>query len=396
MAIVWSDKGVVATKLIRHSESSDAANAGDPCGQSIIERELERDYPTAMASSPPSKIKRIIATLQSHARGEQADLSAIPLDFSAIAPFHRAIYEFARKIPRGTILAYGEVAAAAGSPGAARAVGQAMRNNPYAQIVPCHRVVAANQKIGGYGGPDGVALKERLLADEGIDLRRPRSRAKKVEKRMDSKCGDMNIQAAKTHLLNVDQRWATIFSEIGEFTLELEPFTDPFAALTKAITHQQLATRAAETIHGRFAALFPRCRPKAALLLQLSDETLRSAGLSRAKTLAIRDLAMRTSRGEIPSAKALARMDNDEIIEKLTAVRGIGRWTVEMMLMFRLGRPDVLAVDDYGLRKGYQVAFRKREMPTAKELGQLTQKWSPHRSIASWYLWRMAEKGNGK
>jgi 3-methyladenine DNA glycosylase/8-oxoguanine DNA glycosylase len=174
--------------------------------------------------------------------------------------------------------------------------------------------------------------------------------------------------------------------------MQLKDTTSTFAALAEAIVYQQLNGRAAATIFGRFTALYPGRRfPVPADVLATPDDALRAAGLSRNKILAIRDLAERSVQGTVPEVAALRRMSDDEIVACLTAVRGIGRWTAEMLLLFRLGRPDVLPVDDYGVRKGFAVVYRKRTLPTPAELLRHGERWRPFRSVASWYLWRAAE-----
>ena len=163
----------------------------------------------------------------------------------------------------------------------------------------------------------------------------------------------------------------------------------PFDALAESIAYQQLSGKAAATIFGRVRALYPKRKwldPEQ--LLATPDETLRAAGLSRAKTAALKDLAAKTIDGTVPAGRALFRMTDDEIITRLTAVRGIGRWTVEMLLLFDLGRPDVWPVDDYGVRKGFAKTFRRRKLPTPKQLMKFGEKWRPYRSVAAWYFWR--------
>ena len=163
----------------------------------------------------------------------------------------------------------------------------------------------------------------------------------------------------------------------------------PFDALAESIAYQQLSGKAAATIFGRVRALYPKRKwldPRR--LLGTPDETLRAAGLSRAKTAALKDLAAKTIDGTVPSGRALLRMTDDEIIARLTAVRGIGRWTVEMLLLFDLGRPDVWPVDDYGVRKGFAKTFGRRKLPTPKQLMKFGEKWRPYRSMAAWYFWR--------
>src|SRR5262249_52970168 len=153
-----------------------------------------------------------------------------------------------------------------------------------------------------------------------------------------------------------------------------------------------LTGKAAATIYARLCALFPHAPggPTPRQVARASDAKLLGAGLSRAKLAALRDLARRAANGEGPSLDELGELSDDEIVARLTRVRGIGRWTVEMLLIFRLGRPDVLPADDYGVRKGYAAAWRKRKLPTPKELTALGARWAPHRTVASWYLWRAA------
>ena len=163
----------------------------------------------------------------------------------------------------------------------------------------------------------------------------------------------------------------------------------PFDALAESIAYQQLSGKAAATIFGRVRALYPKRKwldPEQ--LLATPDETLRAAGLSRAKTAALKDLAAKTIDGTVPAGRALIHMSDDEIITRLTAVRGIGRWTVEMLLLFDLGRPDVWPVDDYGVQKGFAKTFGRRKLPTPKQLMKFGEKWRPYRSVAAWYFWR--------
>jgi 3-methyladenine DNA glycosylase/8-oxoguanine DNA glycosylase len=166
-----------------------------------------------------------------------------------------------------------------------------------------------------------------------------------------------------------------------------------FGALARAIVYQQLTGKAAATIHARVAALFPNARGAftPADILAVGEENLRGCGLSRAKTAALRDLAGKVRDGTVPTLAEARRLSDDEIVERLVVVRGIGRWTAEMLLMFRLGRPDVLPVDDYGVRKGFRIAFAKRALPSKDQLERRGEKWRPYRSVASWYMWRACD-----
>src|SRR6267378_4535093 len=183
-----------------------------------------------------------------------------------------------------------------------------------------------------------------------------------------------------------------LIREHGDCKLVPDNRRSPFEALVRAVAHQQLNGTAAEAILRRFRALFPKRRfPRAAELAAVPDEALRSAGFSRGKIAALRDIADKTLSGIIPGSREIRRMSDEQIIERLVEVRGVGRWTVEMLLMFTLGRADVFPVDDFGVRNGYRVAFRLDEMPTPKELLALGERWRPYRTTASWYLWRAAD-----
>lgn len=211
----------------------------------------------------------------------------------------------------------------------------------------------------------------------------------------------IDTRAALRTLRRADPTLGRAIASIGRFTLPSDPRTtnSVYAALTRAIVSQQLSGRAAATIHGRLCALFPRPRgrgaggPRPEDILAAPDEALRGAGLSRAKTLALRDLATRTLDGGVPTLAAARRMDDEEIVERLTAVRGVGRWTAQMFLIFELGRPDVLPIDDFGVRKGFALAFGQSALPTPRALAEHGERWAPWRTVASWYLWRVADRG---
>ena len=202
---------------------------------------------------------------------------------------------------------------------------------------------------------------------------------------------------AVKHLRAADPVLGRLISEIGPFRLQLDDTKGIFGMLAKAIVYQQLTGRAAATIFARLQGLFPGSeeRPAAEQILAASDEMLRGAGLSRSKVLSLRDLAQRGAAGEIPDLAEIRRMPDEEVIERLTAVRGIGRWTVEMLLIFRLGRPDILPADDYGVRKGFASAY-DRELPSRKDLATYGLRWVPYRTVASWYLWRAAERATAR
>lgn len=201
-----------------------------------------------------------------------------------------------------------------------------------------------------------------------------------------------DVRPALRHLRRADPRLAKVIAAIGPCRLEFTPMRSPFHSLMRAITYQQLSGKAAATIHGRVVALFPdEAGPHPAALLELPEQALRGAGLSRNKLLALRDLAAKTLDGTVPDSKGLKRMPDAEVIERLTEVRGVGRWTVEMLLIFTLGRPDVLPVTDLGVRKGFQHAYGMQRLPAYSTLERAGRSWAPYRSVAAWYLWRAAD-----
>ena len=372
--IAWSVQGVVGVQLPEANEGATRAR--------VSER-----FPDAREAAPPPGIRRALDGIAALLRGEPSDLSAVALDMERVSPFHRRVYEVARTIPAGATLSYGDVATRLGAPGAARAVGQALGRNPFAIVVPCHRVLAAGGKVGGFSANGGVTTKLRLLELEGAPAR------------AQLPTFGFDPAVALEHVRAADTRLARLIDKVGPFRMRLDRAPSLFGALAEAIVYQQLTGKAAATIYGRVKALFPsgpRGRnghdgPTPEQILRVSDDKLRGAGLSRAKLLALRDLARRTADGSLPTLAEVQTMDDEAIIERLTEVRGIGRWTSEMLLIFRLGRLDVLPVDDYGVRKGFMIAFGKRELPAPRDVAQRGERWRPYRTVASWYLWRALE-----
>jgi DNA-3-methyladenine glycosylase II len=178
----------------------------------------------------------------------------------------------------------------------------------------------------------------------------------------------------------------------GPCGLEPEAKRSPYEALVNAVAHQQLHANAAQAILKRFRALYPRNRfPKPEQLLATEDAMLRAAGFSFSKIAAIRDIAAKTSSGLIPTLAKAARLTDEGLITRLVEVRGVGRWTVEMLLIFTLGRADVFPADDYGVRAGFRAVMKHEEMAKPRDLREHAERWKPHRTIAAWYLWRAAD-----
>jgi DNA-3-methyladenine glycosylase II len=202
---------------------------------------------------------------------------------------------------------------------------------------------------------------------------------------------------ALQHLRKQDRILARIIKRVGPCPLASRRGVHPWQALTRSVAYQQLNGTAATTIFNRFLALFPGTKfPTPEQVVAMPDEKLRSAGLSRAKTAAIKDIAAKTIAGVVPDRRQIQKLSDVEIITRLTTIRGVGPWTVEMLLMFTLGRPDVLPATDYGVRSGFALVYGLKELPTPKEILAHGECWRPHRSFASWYMWQAIDLSKAK
>jgi DNA-3-methyladenine glycosylase II len=213
-----------------------------------------------------------------------------------------------------------------------------------------------------------------------------------------------NPDEAVAHLRASDPKLGALIDRVGPFRLRIDQSVSPFESLLESILYQQLHGKAAATIHRRVREYFGG-DPSPQLLLDTPDEPLRAAGVSRNKILAMKDLASRTINGTVPTHAAIVKMSDADIVERLTEVRGIGSWTVEMLLIFRLGRPDVLPATDYGVRKGYALTFQRvpksrplasNDLPKPDVIFRRGQRWAPFRSVASWYMWRACDLAANK
>jgi methylated-DNA-[protein]-cysteine S-methyltransferase len=382
-AIAWSDAGIVRLQLPQRTEAETRARMSEHA-----------------EARPPAWVKDAILRVQRHLEGDAQDLTPLRLDLSRVPAFHAKVLEALRGVPAKETVTYADLARRAGSPRALRAVGQAMAKNPIPVIVPCHRVLAAGDRPGGFSAYGGTFTKAKLLAVEGVTLGsagriRPQATGgddAPLFAAHDALALPYDADEATRHLATRDAKLAALMEKAGPFRLRLKQTDGAFAALAESIVYQQLNGKAAATILGRVKALFPSrvfFTPKD--ILSARDADLRGAGLSRSKLLALRDLATKAEQGIVPTLPALGAMTDDAIVDHLTQVRGIGRWTVEMLLMFRLGRPDVLPVSDYGVRQGFKLTFRTRELPSPAQMLRRAEAWRPFRSVASWYMWRAVD-----
>jgi methylated-DNA-[protein]-cysteine S-methyltransferase len=334
------------------------------------------------AARPPDWVKDLILRVQRHLEGDVQDLSDVKLDFANVPAFHQRVYEALREVPAGTTVTYADLARAVGSPEAVRAVGQAMAKNPIPLVIPCHRVLGAHKNAGGFSAPGGVATKAKLLANEGQPIA--------SEPLFDAPLLPYDPSEAVRRLSAADPKLGALMQEVP-FSLKLKRTEGAFLALAEAIVYQQLHGKAAATILGRVRELFGDHAFTPRHVLTAKDAALRACGLSGAKMAALRDLAEKCENGIVPPLPALEKLTDDEIVERLTQVRGIGRWTVEMLLMFRMGRPDVFPVSDFGVRQGFKITFKTRGLPEPSQMLRRAEKWRPFRSVAAWYMWRAVE-----
>ena len=196
---------------------------------------------------------------------------------------------------------------------------------------------------------------------------------------------------ARKHLMKTDAQLNQIIKRVGPCELHAAAPRDPFEALCMSIASQQLSVKAAATIFGRFCDLFPKRKPTPERVMTLTDDQIRGVGFSRPKVSFIKDLAERVIDGRL-DLKGLKKHPDDEVMHQLVAVKGIGRWTAEIYLMFRLGRPDVFPADDLGLMNAVHRAYGLHKRPDAKRLRKMGERWRPHRSVAAWYLWQSLTK----
>lgn len=373
--VAWSERGLT---VVQFPEATEALT---------VERLHAQSPGPLLSAEPPPPVAEAIEKLRRHLDHGHEDLTDIRLDLRAVPPFYQRVYAEARRVGPGRMISYGDLARALGSPAASRAVGQAMARNRFALVVPCHRVLGAGGAGGGFSAHGGARFKARLLAREGALL--PDGMRALVVRIGDP---DFDPAAATAALSARDPVMAALIARVGPFGLERSAATSTYESLARAVVYQQLTGKAAATIYARVAALGggDAC-PEPAALLALPDAALRGAGLSGSKVAALRDLGAKTLAGEVPTLAQVASMGEEDIIAALTAVRGIGRWSAEMLLMFALGRPDVLPVGDYGVRNGVRLAYGLRALPSPEAVAKRGARWRPWRTVASWYLWRAVD-----
>jgi DNA-3-methyladenine glycosylase II len=370
--LAWNRRGIDRVVLPGEDDRSAAAL-------------LARELPERRAwRRPPPPGAAVVRRLRTHLSGRPDDLRDVPIDLSDRSDFARAVSGALREVAPGETITYGALADRAGRPRAARAVGRVMAANPMPLIVPCHRCLpgggsaagrtGGSRGVGGFSSEGGPALKARLLFDEGVVLVPEHA-------------------AGLAHLRRHDPVLRPIIGRVGPYLPGLLPSEPPYELLVRSIIHQQLSVKAGRTIAGRVGALTPGPRfPAPDQLPGLADATLRGAGLSRQKIRYLRDLAARVADGRL-QLQRLGRLADEAVTAQLTAVLGLGRWSAQMFLIFHLGRLDVLALDDIGLRNAVRHAYALPAAPDAAALAARAEAWRPYRSMASFYLWRWLDRG---
>ncbi len=331
---------------------------------------------------PPAFVREALARLRLHLAGRPQDLSSIPLDLGRAPPALHQLALVLRDTPAGGTVEAEALAARMALPGGAARLRQLLARSPVPLLLPGHRVLGPHGRLGGWGG--GEALHERLLSLESM-AHLPLHAA-------DGAPAGHRVEEALAHLRARDPLLGELMERVGPFQLKLRRQHSPYEALARSIVGQQITGRAAQAILARLASQFGTPGvPSPARIRKSTDAQLRAAGLSAGKARAFRDLAAHALDGEVPSWAILRRWPNERILSTLTEIHGVGRWTVEMLLLFRLGRPDILPLGDLGIQKGYARAFTRGRLPSTRELQRRGWRWRPFRSVASWYLWRALE-----
>lgn len=304
----------------------------------------------------------------------------LPLDIRGTA-FQQRVWQALRSIPCGSIVSYTDVAEHLGMPKAVRAVASACAANTLAVAIPCHRVLRSDYSLSGYRW--GLARKQALL-----------------ERELRPQLPEGLRTPANEHLVASDPVWHALISKVGPcglVTSSERTLRSPYEALMRSIAYQQIHGRAADAILGRFLALFPdQGFPEPAAVLALDEAAMRACGFSAAKTITMRGIAQGALDGIVPTRSEAEALDDEALIARLVSLRGVGRWTVEMLLMFTLLRPNVLPIDDFGVREGWKVLKGMERQPKPKELAAIGTAWAPYRSTAAWYLWRAVDLSRQK
>ena len=361
VGLTWTPKGVNRLILGMDADGTLAGLTKDSENLPVVRR-------------PQGDMALLVKRIKAVMRGSIDNFEDVPVDLSGLGEFSLAVLKRLRKVKAPTVVTYGELAALCGKPQAARAVGRIMGANPVPLIVPCHRCLGKDGSMTGFSTEGGVGLKARMLFREGYVANK--EYAKGIE-----------------HLRKVDPVMRKIIKVVGPYRALADKPRPAWDTLLSAIVHQQLSLKAGQTIAGRVQNLTPGSGfPTPIETTQLEHQDLRGAGLSNQKVSYIQDLAVKVNEGSL-KLNSLRRMDDETVIEELTKVRGIGRWSAQMHLIFHLGRLDVLPTGDLGIQIAAARFYDLDEYATNEQLNTIGAKWAPYRSLGSWYLWQGLDSG---
>ena len=327
-------------------------------------------------SRAPKPFAGLAKRVRSHLKGNPDSFKDIKVDPGARSEFTKKVYAKLRTVKPGKVVTYGQLAKMAGSPKAARAVGSAMASNPIPLIIPCHRVITSDRKLGGFSAHGGIMTKAHILFAEGVVL---------------------NAQHKKgmEHLGRVDKKMKQMIARMGPYLATEMSNTNPYESLVQAIIYQQLSYKAAASIANKFRTMYGEGKyPNAEVVTKLSEEQLRKSGISIRKAGFIKGVARHALAGKLNLA-VLGQLDDEQVISSLCEIKGIGRWSAQMFLLFNLGRLDVWPVDDLGLQNALVFAYGLSRKPNPATMEKYSQKWKPYRSMAAWYLWKNLAQANG-
>lgn len=365
--IAWSNDEILATQL---PERTPAATARRLHRLSGSDPAVRIEVP-AVAREAIDRIRAVIA-------GRRDDLRTIPISSEAVDPFAVQVRELTRNIPVGQVSTYGDLARRAGRPHGARAVGAVMGSNTLPLIVPCHRVVAASGRVGGFSAAAGPELKLRLLHTERLAA--------------DPATSTFDTAVAERGLREADPELAAVIDAVGRADLRPRTATTVFGDLVEAVVHEQVSPEVGATLHARLCATMPDPLegPTPPGVLQRSDGQLAELGLSGPNVTALRSLTEAAYNGRLPGDAAIGGLGDDEAVSVLMGISGISRPTAQRLLICRLHRPDVLCEGDRTLRAVMHRTHRSSLAEPGVTIRTIAERWRPHRSLACWYLWSYA------
>ena len=357
----WTTTGV-RNLILGMTEENTRAALGKSC----------EDLPLLQRSN--GDVTQLVKRIKAHLGGRNDDFLDVPVHYPEVGEFSGNVLRRLRKVLPGEVVTYGELAALCGKPGAARGVGSIMGSNPVPLIIPCHRCMGKDGSLTGFSTEGGIEVKARMLFREGY-------------------VANERYAAGIRHLQKVDPVLRRIIKKAGPYRPLPDKPEPAWDSLVTAIVHQQLSYKAGQTIAGRLRNLSPgKGFPGPDQILQLKQEDLRGVGLSNQKVSYVQDLAAKVDSGEL-NFKSLRKMPDEEVITELTKVRGIGRWSAQMHLIFHLDRLDVLPTGDLGLQIAVAKAYGLDEYATVGQLKEKGAVWAPYQSMASWYLWYELDGG---